>query len=49
MQLTVRSYSDEVRQLLLDGIKRKAKAAAMSVGADDPVIKISEGTAIAFQ
>jgi len=44
MQLTVRSYSEEVRQLLLEGIKRKAKAAAMSVGAEEPEIKISEGT-----
>ena len=44
MQLTVRSYSEEVRQLLLKGIKRKAKAAAMSVGAADPEIKVSEGT-----
>ena len=44
MQLTVRSYSDDVRTLLLDGIKRKAKSAAMSAGADEPLIKISEGT-----
>ncbi|MEM9942903.1 MAG: amidohydrolase [Planctomycetota bacterium] len=44
LQLTVRSYSDEVRKLLLDGIQRKAKAAAMSVGADEPLIKVSEGT-----
>lgn len=44
LQLTVRSYSDDVRQLLLDGIKLKAKAAAMSVKAKEPLIKISEGT-----
>ena len=44
LQLTVRSYSEEVRQLLLSGIKRKAKAAAISAGAKEPVIKISEGT-----
>jgi amidohydrolase len=44
LQLTVRSYSDEVRQQLIDGIERKAKAAALSVGAADPVIKVSEGT-----
>ncbi|MFK7767368.1 MAG: amidohydrolase [Mariniblastus sp.] len=44
LQLTVRSYSDEVRKLLIDGIKRKAKAAAMSVGAKEPAIKVSEGT-----
>lgn len=44
LQLTVRSYSDDVRKLLIDGIKRKAKAAAMSVGAKEPEIKVSEGT-----
>lgn len=44
LQLTVRSYSDDVRKQLIEGIKRKAKAAAMSVGAKDPVIKVSEGT-----
>ncbi|MGI9516798.1 MAG: amidohydrolase [Pirellulaceae bacterium] len=44
LQLTVRSYSDEVRQQLLDGIRRKAEAAAMSVGAEQPEIKVSEGT-----
>ena len=44
LQLTVRSYSDDVRKLLIDGIKRKAKAAAMSVGAKKPLIKVSEGT-----
>jgi hippurate hydrolase len=44
LQLTVRSYSDEVRKLLIDGIKRKAQAAAMSVGAKEPEIKVSEGT-----
>ncbi len=44
LQLTVRSYSDEVRQQLLDGIRRKAKAAAISVGATEPVVTVSEGT-----
>lgn len=44
LQLTVRSYSDQVRQQLLDGIKRKAKAAAMSVGAKEPEVTVSEGT-----
>lgn len=44
LQLTVRSYSDEVRKLLIEGIKRKAKAAAMSAGGKDPEIKVSEGT-----
>jgi hippurate hydrolase len=44
LQLTVRSYSDEVRTLLLDGIKRKANAAAESAGAEPPKIEVSEGT-----
>lgn len=44
LQLTVRSYSDEVRKQLLDAIRRKAKAAAMSVGAEEPRLDISEGT-----
>jgi amidohydrolase len=44
MQLTVRSYADDVRKQLLEGIKRKAKAAAASVGAKEPLIKVSEGT-----
>ena len=48
LQLTVRSYTDEVRQLLLDAIRRKAKAAAESVGAAPPSISVSEGTPALF-
>ncbi len=44
LQLTVRSYSDDVRKLLIASIKRKAKAVAQSVGAKEPVVKVSEGT-----
>ena len=44
LQLTVRSYDDGVRKLLLEAIKRKAKAAAMSVGAKEPEVIVSEGT-----
>lgn len=44
LQLTVRSYSDEVRTKLLDGIKRKANASAASSGAKEPEIVVSEGT-----
>ena len=40
LKLTVRSYSDEVRQTLLDGIARIAKGQAASFGAPEPVIKI---------
>ncbi len=44
LQLTVRSYSDEVRKHLLSAIQRKAKAAAASAGAPEPTITFSEGT-----
>jgi hippurate hydrolase len=44
LQLTVRSYSPEVRQLLQEAIRRKAKAAAASSGAPEPIVEVSEGT-----
>ncbi len=44
LQLTVRSYSDQVRGLLLKGIKRKAQAVAKAARAPEPDIKVSEGT-----
>lgn len=44
LQLTVRSYSPEVRTQLALAITRKAKAAALSAGAPEPDILISEGT-----
>lgn len=42
LQLTVRSYTDKVRQHLLDGIKRKAKAVATGAGAEEPTVTIAE-------
>ena len=45
MLLTVRSYSDETRKLLLDGIRRIAKAEAMAAGVPDdkmPEVTIAE-------
>ncbi len=48
LQLTVRSYTDEVRQLLLDAIRRKAQAAADSANAPPPTISVSEGTPALF-
>jgi hippurate hydrolase len=48
LQLTVRSYGDEVREQLLSAIKRKALAAAASSGAPDPIIEHSEGTPAMF-
>jgi hippurate hydrolase len=44
LQLTVRSYSDEVRAQLLRRIEEKARAAALSAGAPEPEVKVSEGT-----
>lgn len=44
LQLTVRSYSNEVRRLLLESIRRKAEAVAMAYGGSEPEVKISEGT-----
>jgi hippurate hydrolase len=48
LQITVRSYSDEVRQHLMNGIQRKAKAVAMGAGAPEPFISVSEGTPSLF-
>lgn len=42
LQLTVRSFSDEVREKLLSGIRRKANAVAEGSGAPEPVIKVSD-------
>jgi amidohydrolase len=44
LQITIRSYSAEVREKLQAAIRRKALAAAASAGAAEPVIEISEGT-----
>ncbi|MDX1292286.1 MAG: amidohydrolase, partial [Hyphomonas sp.] len=40
--LTVRSYDDATRQMLLDGIKRIANAQAEAFGAPAPVIKVEQ-------
>ena len=44
LQLTVRSYDPEVRERLLEGIRRKAKAAAISAGAPEPTVELSDAT-----
>jgi hippurate hydrolase len=44
LQLTVRSYTPEVRTHLLEAIKRKANAVAASYRAPEPVIELTEGT-----
>ncbi|MEO8430719.1 MAG: amidohydrolase [Acidobacteriota bacterium] len=45
LQITVRSYKDEVRKRLLAGIERIAKAEAAAAGAEKaPAVTVSEGT-----
>ncbi|MEW4451933.1 amidohydrolase [Bremerella sp. JC817] len=48
LQLTVRSYGDETRKHLIEAIKRKAKAVAISYRAPEPEITVSEGTPSLF-
>jgi len=46
MQLTVRSYTDETRRILLDGIRRIARGEAIAAGIPDdkmPVVTLREG------
>jgi amidohydrolase len=44
LQITVRSYTDQVRQQVLSAIRRKAIAVAESFNAPKPEISVSEGT-----
>ena len=44
LQLTIRSYTDDVRAQLIAAIRRKAAAAAASCGAPAPTVELSEGT-----
>jgi len=48
LQITVRSYTDEVRKQLHDGIIRRAKAVAAGAGAPEPKISFTEGTPAMF-
>ncbi len=48
LQLTIRSYSDDVRKHIQDAIVRKAKAVAAGAGAPEPRIAFSEGTPAMF-
>ena len=48
LQLTIRSYTSEVRDQLLTAIKRKAMAAAASAGAPEPTITVTDGTTSTF-
>lgn len=44
MQLTVRSYSSEVREKILEGIRRKARAVADGAGAPEPTVTVLNET-----
>jgi hippurate hydrolase len=44
LQLTVRSFTPEVRKQIHDAIRRKAKAAADASGAPEPELEFSDGT-----
>ena len=44
LQLTVRSFAEEVRQQLLTAIRHKAEAVATGAGAPAPLVEIAEGT-----
>jgi amidohydrolase len=48
LQLTIRSYTPEVRKQLRDAIERKAKAVAESSRAPEPLVTYDEGTAAVF-
>jgi hippurate hydrolase len=44
LQLTVRSFTPDVRRWIHDAIRRKAKAAADASGAPEPELEFSDGT-----
>lgn len=48
LQITVRSYKEDVRRHILSAIERVARGEAMSAGAPEPRIAISEGTPATF-
>jgi amidohydrolase len=48
LQLTIRSYSDEVRDHIHKAIVRRAKAVAAGAGAPEPKVEFSEGTPAMF-
>ncbi|RKZ68527.1 MAG: amidohydrolase, partial [Gammaproteobacteria bacterium] len=44
LQLTVRTFAQEIRQQVLAAIERKTKAVAMGAGAPEPLVLIARGT-----
>jgi len=48
LQLTVRSYADDVREQMRAAIVRKAKAVAAGAGAPEPKVTVTDGTPAMF-
>lgn len=48
LQITLRSYKAEVRDHLIEAVKRKAAAIALGAKAPEPVVEVSEGTPAMF-
>lgn len=48
LRLTIRSYSSEVRQQILDAIERKGRGIAIAAGAPEPEVRVTEGTDAVF-
>lgn len=48
LQLTLRSYSDKVREHLKEAVTRKARAVAAAARAPEPTVSFSEGTPAMF-
>ena len=44
LQLTLRSYTDDVRKQLIQAVERKARGIAQAAGATEPKIVVSQGT-----
>jgi hippurate hydrolase len=49
LQLTIRTFTDKTRMLIIDGIKRKARAIAQAYKAPEPKITSSEATVPSVQ
>lgn len=48
LQLTIRSYTPEVREKIKDAITRRAQSVAEAYGAPEPVVEFTEGTPAVF-
>ena len=48
LKLTLRSHDEDVRALLLDGVRRTAKAAAIAAGAPEPEITVTSSASAVY-